>query len=609
MALHRFVGDPGQFYDDPRLDAEYRTWAKCTGSLISRHRLDGTFRYVSPASRAILGWEPEEIVGRKLGTILHPDDAAMVVSELGRTPASPRPVTMTFRLLRKDGTYVWVEATAGVVESDTEGNGPEIITILRDVSDRTNIENQVRRAQEILPALFDNLPLWIVLMDKEGRLQYANRHCETAMGWSASELQDHDLWADAGPDPEVLDVRILTKHGHYVVIRWAGVRLADGGGIGIGIDITERLAHEAALREADRRKDEFLATLAHELRNPLAPIANAAEALLRKDTSDPDIVRARALICEKTKHLIRLVDDLLDVARVSNGVIQLDKQDCEIGVLLRQVITTSEPLLQQAGHRFTFEIDATPIRLRGDSVRLVQAFVNLLNNAAKFTPAGGAIGLSVTRVDGQVVIRLRDNGKGIAAENLPRIFDLFFQAHRPHGAMGIGLALARSVVELHGGNIEARSDGPGLGSEFIVRLPVAPSEAEQGKAFEHASRGVVPPPRRILIVDDDPAVADGLAMLLESMGQQVHVAHDGAAAVEVASQFDPALVFIDLSMPLMDGYETARRMRTLPGAQNRRLIALTGYGLASVETRVQEAGFDDYLAKPAEPVDLERILR
>jgi len=632
------MADLPEVYADSTLDAEYRRWAACTGAMLTRHRLDGTFVYASAATKAVLGWEVEELVGKKLGEILHPDDARMMVSEFGELPAHSRPATVTFRLLRKDGTYVWVEAIAGVTPAE-ESRAAEIITILRDVSDRATIDNQVRRTQETLPSLFDRLPVVIVMLDANGQVFYANRLCETLFGWSLQELRDPDVWRRMYDDPEsrgrvevwakepsseVVEVRTRTKNGRSVVVRWAGVKLGDGSSIGIGIDITARRETEEALHasearsrelneqllETDRRKDEFLAILAHELRNPLAPIANTIEALVRRGTSDPEIARARELIREKTNHLVRLVDDLLDVSRITNGIIQLEIATCDLGEVLRQAVTTSEPLIARASHRLATDFGVRPTRLRGDVVRLVQVFSNLLNNAANFTPPSGQISVSVEHSAGVATVRVRDSGRGIAEQDLPHVFDLFYQAQQPHGAMGIGLSLVRSIVELHGGSVEARSGGPGKGSEFIVRLPaLAGQEPETDtpvSAQGDESRSI-PLRRRILVVDDDLAVADGFAMLLESMGQEVHVVHDGVSAVDATVRFDPSIVFIDLNMPGIDGYETARRIRALPGSEGRRLIALTGFGRATVGSRMQEAGFDQYLSKPAQPEDLERL--
>lgn len=622
-----------------RVEDEYLDWAACTGAMLTRHRFDGIIRYATGATRAILGWEPEELVGRKLREFLHADDARVIIREFGKTPPQQQTATVTFRLLRKDGTHVWVEATGGVTRAK-DGESPEIVAVLRDVSQRGSIDNQVRRAHEVLRSIFERIPLVITILDRDGKLQYINRYSETLFGWSLQELQAPNAWEMMYDDsqireraqqwakelpPGVVDLWTRTKSGKTVAMRWVGVKLADGGTVGIGIDISARLAAEEALQEserharalnerlleADRRKNEFLAILAHELRNPLAPILNTVDAILRRQSGDAETTRLHELIREKAQHLVRLIDDLLDVSRITNGIIRLEHSICDIGELLRQSITTSQPLLEQGRHRLIVDNEPHPARVRGDVVRLVQVFSNLIGNAAKFTPAGGDIAVSVTSAGDFVDVRIRDAGKGIAPEALPCVFDLFFHTQQPHGAMGIGLFLARTIVELHGGTIEARSEGEGKGAEFVVRLPRLTAEDAGAKASE------LPPPketpgngrcRRVLVVDDDPAVADGFALLLESMGQEVRVVHDGLAAVEATTRFDPEIVFIDLSMPGLDGYETARRIRSLPACETRRLVALTGFGRANVEPRLREAGFDQYLAKPAQPGDLERLL-
>jgi len=334
------------------------------------------------------------------------------------------------------------------------------------------------------------------------------------------------------------------------------------------------------------------------------------DALSISPPTEPVVAKAVALVREKARHLVRLVDDLLDVSRITRGIIHIQQEPIDLVDVVSQATTTSGPLLDQRGHRLSIRLDSGPLLVRGDGVRLVQVLANLLNNAAKFTSPGGAIRLTVRGDGDRVVLSVRDDGIGIAADDLPRVFELFFQSHRPEGAMGIGLALVRSIVELHGGTVEARSGGLGAGSEFLVTLPRL--EQAPGVDIDRATDGLgAPPPlsaHRVLVVDDDRAVAEGFAMLLDSMGQQVRVAHDGEAALDLVAQFGPDLVFIDLSMPGMDGYETARRMRELPGASGRRVIALSGYGLATVESRVREAGFDCYMAKPATIDELEGVL-
>jgi len=634
------------------VEAEYRLWLEHSGAMLSRHGPDGTILYVSPACRTILGYEPTEILGRKIRELLHGDTAAMLVALEGRVPDHGGPVTAQLRMQHKDGSWVWVETTGLMINVPGEPS-PQIISLARDISDQKAAEDalranearlhqvneDLRREQEIARILFDHVPALIVVSDEEGRPVYLNRYVEHVLGWSAQDALDRELREAAYPDAEYreqvrqlardfddgfFDVRMRAKDGRYVDISWFGVGLSNGRRVGFGIDISERKAAEDARREiedrtrkvneeladANRRKDEFLAVLAHELRNPLAPIVNAIEALSRSDVNDATVARVVALVGEKARHLVRLVDDLLDVSRITRGVIHVQREPVDLTDVINQAVTTSRHLLNAKGHRLVVELGSTPLRVQGDLVRLVQVFANLLNNAAKFTLPGGEIAISVAPHEEHAVIRVRDTGMGIAREDFPRIFDLFFQAHRPEGAMGIGLALVRSIVELHGGTVSAASDGPGCGSEFVVTLPLLAESPAFTDASDRRNGEDVAALRqhRVLVVDDDRAVADGFAMLLESLGQEVCVVHDGEAALAALAHFDADLVFIDLSMPGMDGYETARRMRALPGSPNRRLIALTGYGLATVESRVHEAGFDRYLAKPTDVSQLERIL-
>jgi PAS domain S-box-containing protein len=635
-----------------RAEAEYRLWLEHSGAMLSRHAADGEILYVSPVCRTILGYEPHELIGRKMGELLHRETAAMLVSTHGHVPNHDRPVTATLRMRHKDGSDVWVETTGLRIEMPGD-KSPQVISLSRDVSDRRATEQalrineerlrqtneNLRREQEIAQTVFNHVPAMIVLTDENGRPQYLNRECERLLGWSSRDAAERDLMAEAYPDPGYrrqvalqvqqvpdgfFDVRMRTADGREIDVSWVAARLSDGRRVGFGIDVSERKAAERAQHEvetrtrilneelaaANRQKDEFLAVLAHELRNPLAPIVNAVDAVSRSGVSDPTVGRALDLVGEKARHLVRLVDDLLDVSRITRGVIRIEQQPIDLAAVVAQATTTSRPLLDQRGHRFSIQLDRGPLRVHGDVVRLVQVLANLLNNAAKFTPPGGTIRLAVRGDEKHVSISVRDDGIGIAAEDLPRVFDLFFQAHRPEGAMGIGLALVRSIVELHGGTVVARSAGRGTGSEFVVKLPRLDEELASDVESRAAALGVSPPlpSHRVLVVDDDHAVAEGFAMLLDSLGQQVVVAHDGTSALGVIAEFDPDLVFIDLSMPGMDGYETARRMRSLPGADGRRVIALSGYGLATVESRLREAGFDHYLAKPAALGELERVL-
>jgi signal transduction histidine kinase/CheY-like chemotaxis protein len=362
-----------------------------------------------------------------------------------------------------------------------------------------------------------------------------------------------------------------------------------------------------ALRQADRRKDEFLAMLAHELRNPLAPMRNALEIIRLRGPERRLAVRASWDMVERqVEHLSRLVDDLLDVARITRGKINLEKEPVALAEVVRRAVETSRPLIEGRRHRLEVRLPDEPLHVIGDLTRLAQVLLNLLNNAAKYTEEGGQITLTVERAaadPGAVVLRVRDTGVGIPPEVLPKVFDLFTQASRTldraQGGLGIGLTLVRRLVEMHGGSVRASSAGPGKGSEFVVRLPLffgpLPAPAHGNGSGEHPAAG-----HRILVVDDNRDSASSLAVLLRLSGHEVVTAHDGAAALEKAEHFRPQLALLDIGLPGMDGYELARRLRQLPGLRQVRLAALTGYGSEEDRRRSRAAGFDHHLVKPVE---------
>jgi signal transduction histidine kinase len=382
-----------------------------------------------------------------------------------------------------------------------------------------------------------------------------------------------------------------------------------------GIAIERRRADEALadrarrLAEADRRKDEFLAMLAHELRNPLAPIVSALE-LLRLRADDPAAVgRYRAVIERQVWQLSRLVDDLLDVSRITRGKMVLKKERASVAALCTRAVEASRPALDAAKHTFSITMPEEPIEIVVDPVRIAQVLSNLLNNAAKYTEPGGHVALSVAREDGEVVFRVRDDGIGIAPEMLPKVFDLFVQADgataRSHGGLGIGLTLVRTLVELHGGRVEAHSEGLGRGTEMLVRLPADASAPEDARA--KAAPGARTRERfgHVLLVDDNVDAVTMLADALRERADAVSVTHDGPAALARAAEQRPDAAIVDVGLPGMDGYEVARRLRAAYPDDGLRLVALTGYGQQADLQRAQQAGFDAHLVKPA---DLERVL-
>ena len=370
----------------------------------------------------------------------------------------------------------------------------------------------------------------------------------------------------------------------------------------------------AALKEADHRKDEFLAVLAHELRNPLAPIRNAVEILRYEETTPADLRSAREVIDRQVGQMTHLIDDLLDVSRISHGRIELRRERVELTEVVRSALEATRPLVESSGHRLDVELPLEPIPLEGDRTRLAQVFSNLLNNAAKYTEPGGHIRLTAEQAGHHVRVRVADSGIGISPAQLPNLFKMFTQGEdsleRAQGGLGIGLGLAHSLIEMHGGTIEAFSAGPGSGSEFVVSLPIAaeaPPAEEPALAADGATEAEAAV-LRVLVVDDNQDAADSLSVLLQLMGHEVRTAYDGLEAVAAAGAFAPDLVLLDIGLPKLNGYEAARRIREQPGGRGMTLVAVTGWGQDEDQRRSREAGFNLHITKPLDPAVLERLL-
>jgi signal transduction histidine kinase len=379
-------------------------------------------------------------------------------------------------------------------------------------------------------------------------------------------------------------------------------------------EIAERTRVEQALKAADRHKDEFLAMLAHELRNPLAPILNAVQLIRKKPLSDPQLLWSRDLIERQLGHLTRLVDDLLDVSRITRGKINLSRETVEVTDLVARAVETVQPLIVERGHRLILDVASESIRVFGDPLRLTQAVGNVLSNAAKYTENGGQIRLTARQVDGIVEIRVQDTGIGIPSDLQPMIFDMFTQLNnqtgRAQSGLGIGLALVRKLLEMHGGSVTAFSEGNGQGSEFLITLPVITNEtnAANGRAAvsldSDTGTEAVQVRRRILVADDNADALESLATLLELSGHEVFSASNGALALESAERHRPEVALLDIGMPKLDGYEVARRIRAQPWGRRITLVALTGWGQESDRRRSGEAGFDSHLVKP---LDLDKL--
>jgi signal transduction histidine kinase len=368
-------------------------------------------------------------------------------------------------------------------------------------------------------------------------------------------------------------------------------------------EIAVRARVEAALKDADRTKDEFLAILAHELRNPLAPIRNAVEIMRRRPLADPQLTWARDLVGRQLGHLGRLVDDLLDVSRITRGAITLAREPVMVATVLARAVETVQPMIAGHTHELVIELHDQALEVEGDLTRLTQALGNLLNNAVKYTEAGGRIKVSAARVGEMVEIRVKDSGLGISPELLPRLFNLFTQAdattHRAQGGLGIGLALVRKLVEMHGGSVAAHSAGANRGSEFVVRLPLIGQNARcRGAGASVPAGRVQHSPKRILVADDNLDALESLAIVLRCDGHEVYTAADGQEALEQAEQCRPDIALLDIGMPKLDGVQVGRRIRAEPWGRAITLIALTGWGQDSDRKRTQAAGFDAHLVKP-----------
>jgi PAS domain S-box-containing protein len=493
-------------------------------------------------------------------------------------------------------------------------------TLAARAEERAHAEALLRESEEKFRTISHAAPAVVWVTDGKGIVFINERWTELTgqstqdalgQGWAAcvhpeddQRLRPYRERVRITGEPYEGDIRYRRKDGEY---RWHAFRAlpsrrADGAieqWFGVSVDVHDARQAQEALREADRRKDEFLATLAHELRNPLAPIRNALYLLKGRPVEDPTIAGARDMMERQVTHMVRLIDDLLDVSRITRGKLQLRREPVELSRVVEQALETARPHISQ---QLTLTLPGEPIRLDADPVRLSQVLSNLLNNAAKFTPKSGRITVSARLEGSLVVIRVRDTGVGIAPDQLPRLFQMFSQVGSPleraKGGLGIGLALARSLVELHDGTIEARSEGAGQGSEFIVRLPVFMLPEPSAAAPAAGASGYTGVARRILVVDDVEDSATSLAELLRLDGNVVQTAADGLEAVREAESFKPDLVFLDLGLPGLDGFEACRLIRKQPWGKGIVIVAMTGWGQDDDRRRTLDAGFDAHLVKP-----------
>ena len=595
--------------------------------------LDGIIQSWNRGAERLFGYRADEAIGRHISLVIPPDriqEEDEIIASLG---AGRRIEHFETERVRSDGTRVLVSLTISPLQAES-GAVIGASKIVRDITDRKRFESERQRFVTLIESSTD----FIAMSDLEGVPFFINRAGLEMVGLEsieqASQVSIADFFLPEDRNfvmgeflPRVLgqghaETEIRFRHFRSGAARWMAYKvmtLRDDAGRPVGFgtvsqDVTKRRELEDSLRglaadlsEANHRKDEFLAMLAHELRNPLAPISNAVQVLRMRDGRDGVGHDVDDMLHRQVRQMSRLVDDLLDVSRITRGTIELRPEPIDLATVVRQAVEASQIWCDEREHHLVVSLPDESLTLQGDAARLAQVIGNLINNACKFTDRGGRIHLEVERDAAHAVIRVRDNGIGIAPDQHGRIFEIFRQVdsslERSRDGLGIGLTLVKSLVESHGGTVQLRSEGLGRGSEFELRLPLADQPLV---APEDASDPVPVQRRRILIVDDNVDSARSLAMLLELSGHETHTAHDGLAGLEAAERLAPDVVLLDIGLPGLNGYEVCRRIRRTPWGQDMVVVALTGWGQEEDRSRSREAGFTAHLVKP---VDLSAITR
>ena len=596
---------------------------------------DGRILLANDALLAMVGCTREEFERDSLDwqrftppEYLHRDMAHMEELRRGGTPPP-----FEKELLRRDGGRVSVLIVARFLPEE----GERMVAYALDITEGKRLARELEETNRRFDVLANASPVLLWVNGGAGN-QYVNRAYVDFVGVPEEELL-HDGWQNfAHPDdlaayfaaylevasrgdPFEATFRLRRHDGEWRWMQSRGQPLLNSQGIvqgyaGSSQDVTELIEAQQALRDADRRKDEFLATLAHELRNPLAPIRNAVHLLKLSGTTDPQVRAARGMIDRQLQQMIRLVDDLMEVSRITLGQITLQCEPLDLRDVLSGALESALPLVEASGHQIDVTLPPEPVPVQGDPTRLSQVFQNLLNNACKYTPRGGEIDLRLETDGTEAVVAVRDNGVGVPLEMQGRIFELFTRSHPTDeikaSGLGIGLALSRQLAELHGGRIEVNSEGPGAGAEFRVRLPIhAPirsTDSASATATVMTATVAARSGRRVLVVDDNRDAAESLSMFLQIAGYDVHTAFDGIEGLQRFETLVPDIVLLDIGMPQLDGYELARRIRATPAGDDVLLVALTGWGQDKDRDRAHTAGFDEHMTKPVDPDLLTTLL-
>jgi two-component system CheB/CheR fusion protein len=596
--------------------------------------LNGIITSWNHSAEGIFGYTQAEVIGKPVTILIPPqriDEEAQILERI----RSGKPVKHydTVRQ-RKDGTEIDVSLTVSPVRDKT-GKVIGASKIVRDITERIQIEEALRESEAKFRTLSEAAPALIWFDDAEGNCLFVNQQYLDFSGKTLEELQEKGWHLFLHPDDAeayIADFQAAQREHRAFHHRTRAMRhdgawrwiesfaqplfASDGaflGHVGVSPDITASVESEEALKEADRRKDEFLATLAHELRNPLAPIGAAME-IMRRGGGKKNNRQALEIIERQLRQIVRLVDDLLDISRITRGKFNLQTETVELRKAIEIALETVRPAIDAAGHTLEVSLPSKPIYLDADEIRLTQVFINLLTNSARYTQPGGKISVEAESGENQVAVCVRDSGQGISAELLPHVFDLFTQGlparEAKQSGLGIGLSLVKRLVAMHGGTVEAHSEGAGKGSQFIVRLPLAaiqkPAKKKKQVIEENPPVTAIPTPRKVLVVDDNTDAAEMLEVVLTMDGHKVRLAYDGQTAIDIALEFKPDLIFLDIGLPDIDGYEVAERIRgQLPQTL---LVALSGWGQETDRRRSKQAGFNHHLVKPLDFTKLPELL-
>lgn len=620
--------------------------------------IDGRVTLLNPVAERLTGWTQAGAAGLLLTEVFH------ILNESTRESVD-NPAFRSLRegkivglanhsvLISKSGAEVPIDDSAAPIKT-AAGDIRGAVLVFRDINERkqqeaamqaqttelqranarlTELLEELQSSEELFHSMVDTIPQLAWMTRPDGHIYWYNQRWYDYTGTTPEQMEGWGWQSVHEPSelPRVLanwrtalaagqpweDTFPLRRHDgamRWHLSRAVPVRNERGDIVrwfGTNTDVTERMEMEQALREADHRKDEFLATLAHELRNPIAPISNALQVWPMVEHDPAEVEKLRAIMERQIRQMSRLIDDLLDVSRITRGKIQLRRQAVDLNTIVEGAVEAVAPLIESCSHHLEVVKSTTPLMIDGDVARLTQIIANLLNNAAKYTPREGKLRITVERRGGEALIRVVDNGAGIPQSMLESIFDMFKQVDqtldRSHGGLGLGLTLVKRLVALHGGEVAAYSEGEGRGSEFVVRLPLLVQQDTEPQVTAPTPRSPLPR-HRVLVVDDVYASAKTLAMMLQSINQDVEIANDGPSALEQVETRTPDVVFLDIAMPGMNGYDVARALRRKPALANTYLVALTGYGHEDDRRRAIEAGFHHHLTKPASIDQLTQLL-